>query len=253
MKEAMLEICTNSVESCVEAQRGGASRVELCAGMPEGGTTPSYGTILLARQQISIALNVIIRPRGGDFLYNEQEMQIMLHDIRMAKQCGADGVVIGCLTPDGEVDMEQCRRLINEATPLSVTFHRAFDMCCNPQKALEDIVALGCHRILTSGQQNKAEEGIPLLRELVQQAAGRIIIMPGSGVNPQNIARIARETGATEFHLSARTGVSSAMQFRQSNLSMGGTVTISEYSKDVSSAMIIAKCVEALKNVKQMT
>lgn len=184
-------------------------RVELCAGKSEGGTTPSYGAILGARRALDIALHVMIRPRGGHFVYTPQELQEMLDDIQLARQCGADGIVIGCLTADGHVDKVACRRLIKEAGKLPVTFHRAFDECCNPERALEDIIALGCQRLLTSGQSPTAKGGLPLLRKLVAQAVdvaghSRIIIMPGSGINPGNIAKIAQQTGAKEFHTSAR-------------------------------------------------
>ena len=174
------EICANSVESCLAAQEGGANRVELCAGIPEGGTTPSYGEIKVARKLLDkTLLHVIIRPRGGDFLYTPLEIERMEEDIRLCRELGVDGVVIGCLTEDGEVDMEANRRLVELAKgydeqakdgkglkPMSVTFHRAFDRAANPQKALEDIISLGCDRILTSGQQPKAVEGVALLSEL---------------------------------------------------------------------------------------
>ncbi|MDR1680180.1 MAG: copper homeostasis protein CutC [Prevotellaceae bacterium] len=204
-----LEICTYSVAGCIAAQRGGATRVELCAGRHEGGTTPSYGTIISARKYIDIDLHVMICPRGGNFVYTRQELQVMSDDIQLAKQCGVNGIVIGCLTAEGDVDMNACRQLIREASQMSVTFHRAFDECREPEKALKDIIALGCHRLLTSGQRPAAEEGIPLLRELVEQAKDkngypRIIVMPGSGITPGNIAEIARMTGAQEFHTSAR-------------------------------------------------
>ena len=191
MRKYKFEICTNSVESCLAAQQGGADRVELCAGIPEGGTTPSYGEIKMARELLSIRLHVIIRPRGGDFLYTPLEQSIMLHDIDMARQLGADGVVFGCLTPDGDIDLPLMERLMKASEGMSVTFHRAFDMCRNPRKALEKIIALGCDRILTSGQQATAEKGISLLKELNVQADGRIIIMPGCGVNSDNIRKIA--------------------------------------------------------------
>ncbi len=225
-----IEICANSVASALAAQIGGAHRVELCAGMPEGGTTPSMGEVSVARDRLKTTkLHVIIRPRGGDFLYSETEQDVMLRDVRMVKQIGVDGVVFGALTADGDVDMPFMRSLMAEAEGLSVTFHRAFDMCRNPQKALEDIINLGIDRILTSGQQATAEAGIPLLKELVAQAANRIIIMPGCGVNADNIRKIAAETGATEFHFSARTEIESKMRYRNPNVSMGGTVTIDEY------------------------
>ncbi|HAC74172.1 MAG TPA: copper homeostasis protein CutC, partial [Porphyromonadaceae bacterium] len=189
-----LEICANSVMSCVEAQKGGAYRVELCAAIPEGGTTPSYGDIAVARELLHIKLNVIIRPRGGDFLYSGLEHKIMLKDIEMCRKLGVDGIVIGCLTEEGDVDMERCRELVEAAEKMDVTFHRAFDQCRDPFISLEDIISLGCSRILTSGQQPKAEQGVDLLKKLVQQAGERTIIMPGSGINENNIAKIARET-----------------------------------------------------------
>ena len=272
------EICANSVESCVEAQRGGADRVELCAGIPEGGTTPSYGDIVMAKRVLGIVdplglrplplrqgenigllqfdgtsmrdgenkrtkLHVIIRPRGGDFLYSDLEKEIMLEDVRMARQLGVDGVVFGALLPNGDIDMEFMQQLMAESEGMSVTFHRAFDVCRDPFEALEQIIELGCDRILTSGQMPKAEEGVDLLKQLVDKAGDRIIIMPGCGVNVSNIARIAEETGAKEFHFSARSKRDSGMQFRRSRVSMGGTVTIDEYSRDVTDAVKVAETI----------
>lgn len=247
MRTFNIEICTNSVASCIEAQKGGAYRVELCAAIPEGGTTPSYGDIVLARELLSIKLHVIIRPRGGDFLYSDLEQKIMLKDIQMCRQLGVDGIVIGCLTPQGDVDMKRNCELINAAGDMNVTFHRAFDMCRDPFESLENIISLGCERILTSGQQPKAEQGTPLLKKLVEQADNRIIIMPGSGINEENIAKIASETGANEFHLSARSPVESAMQFRNPTVSMGGTnITINEYEQLITDAEKVRKTMEQL-------
>lgn len=215
------EICANSVASCLAAQEGGAHRVELCAGIPEGGTTPSYGMIRSARESISIGLNVIIRPRGGDFLYSEEELREMVYDIRTARNLGADGLVFGCLTPDGDVDMEAMKPLMEAAGDTPVTFHRAFDHSADPFKALEDIISLGCARILTSGCKPTALEGATLLAGLVEKAGDRIIIMPGCGVREDNIAEIARDTGAREFHFSAREPVESGMIFRNPEVVMG--------------------------------
>lgn len=244
-----LEICANSVASCLEAQKGGAYRVELCAGIPEGGTTPSYGDIAVARKLLAqTKLNVIIRPRGGDFLYSDLEQKIMLKDIEMCRKLGVDGVVIGCLTPDGDVDVQRNKELIDAAGEMSVTFHRAFDMCRNPFESLEQIIGLGCERILTSGQQPKAEQGVDLIKQLVEKAANRIIIMPGSGINEDNIAEIARETGATEFHLSARESIKSGMQYRNPNIKMGGTtVVIDEYAQLITSAKKVEETLRALQ------
>ena len=237
MTDYKIEICANSVTSCIEAQKGGAYRVELCAAIPEGGTTPSYGDMVLARELLSIKLNVIIRPRSGDFLYSDLEQKIMLKDIEAAQKLGIDGVVIGCLTPQGDVDMARNKELIEAAGEMSVTFHRAFDMCRDPFESIEKIIELGCSHILTSGQQPKAEQGIPLLKKLVQQADNRIVIMPGSGITDQNIAKIALETGARELHLSARSPMESKMQFRNPTVSMGGTnITINEYEQMITDA-----------------
>ncbi|MCE5204504.1 MAG: copper homeostasis protein CutC [Porphyromonadaceae bacterium] len=244
-----LEICANSVASCLEAQKGGAWRVELCAAIPEGGTTPSYGDIAMARELLQIKLHVIVRPRGGDFLYSVLEHLIMLKDIENARRLGVDGVVIGCLTPEGEVDMTRNRELLEAAAGMSVTFHRAFDMCRDPFESLERIIELGCDRLLTSGQQPKAEQGIDLLNKLVEKAGDRIIIMPGSGVNAGNIAKLAKETGAREFHLSARESVESGMIYRNPDLKMGGDViVIDEYTQQITSAGKVTEALYEWKN-----
>lgn len=226
----IIEICANSAQSCVEAETGGARRVELCAAIPEGGTTPSYGEVRMAQKLTSkIDINIIIRPRGGDFLYTQAEIESMLYDIEMAKHLKVHGVVFGCLTKEGDIDMPLMRRLMEVAKPLSVTCHRAFDVCREPFVALEQLIELGCDRILTSGQQPDAVRGIPLIRELVRRADGRIIIMPGCGVREDNIARIEAETGAKEFHTSARSVVYSGMEYRNENVPMGSSVVTSEF------------------------
>lgn len=226
----IIEICANSAQSCVEAEAGGARRVELCAGIPEGGTTPSYGEIKTAQALTStVDINVIIRPRGGDFLYTEAEIQSMLYDIELCKQLKVHGVVFGCLTRNGDIDVELMQRLIKAAHPLSVTCHRAFDVCRDPFVALEQLIELGCDRILTSGQKSDAVKGIPLLAELVKRADDRIIIMPGCGVRENNIAQIEAETGAKEFHTSARSIVNSRMNYRNEEVPMGSSVVSSEF------------------------
>ena len=246
--EYKVEICANSVTSCLEAQKGGAYRVELCAGIPEGGTTPSYGEIAVARELLDIKLNIIIRPRGGDFLYSDVEHKAMLRDIEMAKKLGVDGVVIGCLKPDGTIDMARNKELVDAAKGMTVTFHRAFDMCKDPFESLEQIIALGCDRLLTSGQQPTAIEGIALLTKLVAKADNRIIIMPGSGVNEDNIATLAKETKAKEFHFSAREAISSKMEYRNPDLKMGGAVVeIDEYSNNVTAAEKVRRTIDQLK------
>lgn len=248
MGSYQFEVCANSVESCIAAQAGGANRVELCAGIPEGGTTPSYGDIVIAREVLTkTRLHVIIRPRGGDFLYSPIEQRIMLKDISNAHRLEADGVVFGCLTADGDIDMPLMRQLMEASQGMSVTFHRAFDVCRNPQEALEQIIELGCDRILTSGGQSTAEAGIPLLKELQQQAAGRITLLAGCGVNENNIARIAAETGIHEFHFSARENMESEMVHRNEAVSMGGTVLIEEYLRPVTTAVRVKRTIGALK------
>ncbi|MEG1749259.1 MAG: copper homeostasis protein CutC [Tannerellaceae bacterium] len=241
----ILEICANSAQSCVEAEAGGAKRVELCAGIPEGGTTPSYGEIRTAQVLTKgIDINVIIRPRGGDFLYTQPEVQSMLFDIEMAKQLNVHGVVVGCLTKEGDVDVPLLQQLVAAARPLSVTFHRAFDVCRDPFVALEQIIEAGCDRILTSGQQPDAVKGIPMLTQLVKRAAGRIIIMPGCGVRETNIAQIEAETGATEFHTSARSVVCSGMVYRNENVPMGSAAVSSEFETVETDRNKVAACLQ---------
>lgn len=226
----IIEICANSAQSCVEAEAGGAKRVELCAGIPEGGTTPSYGEIRMAQRLTSkIDINVIIRPRGGDFLYTEAEIGSMLLDIELCKQLGVHGMVFGCLTKEGDIDVPLMRRLIETAAPLSVTCHRAFDVCRDPFRAMEELIDLGCDRILTSGQQSDAVKGIPMIKQLVERADDRIIIMPGCGVREENIALIEQETGAKEFHTSARSVLYSRMEYRNEQVPMGSNVVTSEF------------------------
>lgn len=249
MVNPIIEVCANSAASCVTAEQGGAARVELCAGIPEGGTTPSYGEMVTARRAIGIQMNVIIRPRGGDFLYTPAEMQAMLLDIEAAKAAGADGVVFGCLRADGTIDIERNRQLKEAAGNLSTTFHRAFDVCRDPFTALEEIIALGFDRILTSGQEASAPQGATLLAELVRRADGRIIIMPGCGVNEHNVAELARATGAQEFHMSARHRIESGMVYRNDRVSMGGTVTVEEFARDLTDPQRVAQSIEALRHV----
>lgn len=213
-----LEIIGFNVESCIVAQQAGANRIELCDNPTEGGTTPSYGFIKAARKKLSIELYVMIRPRGGDFLYTKNEFEIMKSDIELCKQTGCDGIVTGILQKDGSIDKERTLQLVEYAYPLGVTFHRAFDNAKNPLQALEDIIATGSERILTSGQQIKAIDGIPLIKQLIEKAEDRIIIMPGAGIKAENINTIAENTGAVEFHSSASIKVESRMEYHNTNL-----------------------------------
>jgi len=231
--EVRIEACVNSVESAVEAQTGGAIRVELCENLHDGGTTPSLGAIKAAAQVLEIKLNVMIRPRGGDFLYSELELDIMKADILAARAAGADGVVFGMLDPDGAVDVEQSRQLVELAGPMSTTFHRAFDMCADPLAALEDLISLDIDRVLTSGQRPSAMEGAKLIRELVDAARQRIIVMPGVGIDASNIAQLIGLTGALEYHVLAECRVDSDMVFRNPQVFMGSDPEQPEFEHPV--------------------
>lgn len=215
----ILEIAANSVASALAAQQGGANRVELCTALELGGLTPSHAQIALAREHLRIPLYVLIRPRAGDFLYSDLECETMHRDIEACVALGCDGVVLGVLDAEGRVDGARCRALIAAAGKLGVTFHRAVDLSQDPAQALEDIVALGCERILTSGTCASAPDGVGLICDLVRQAAGRIAVMPGAGITAQNIAALAEATGACEFHASAKQHHPSAMRHQRPWLS----------------------------------
>lgn len=218
-----IEVCAYSLNSCLTAQKAGAGRIELCGGLAEGGTTPSAGLIQLARQHLAIPLYVMIRPRGGDFLYSETELTVMKADIKLAKSLGADGLVLGVLNPDGTVDEATTTALVDLASPLPVTFHRAFDMTRDPLEALEAVIRTGAIRILTSGQQPTAERGLSVLRQLAEKAAGRIEIMAGAGVNASN-ASLLIAAGVDSLHLSGSQSENSLMVFRQPAVSMASSV-----------------------------
>ncbi|MGE0007438.1 MAG: copper homeostasis protein CutC [Parvibaculaceae bacterium] len=233
------EICVDSVAGVREARAAGAHRVELCANLLEGGTTPSRGMIRNARAVAGIGLHVIIRPRGGDFLYDEDEFAIMAADIETAGAEGADGVVIGILTAEGEIDEARTRELIARARPMSVTFHRAFDMTRDPFEALEVLIGLGVDRILTSGQEASVLEGLPLIAELIRRAGERIVVMPGAGITPRNVARIVAEAGPREVHFAALEPEAGGMRFRRHHVYMGGELRAPEYDRLVTSGDVI--------------
>jgi copper homeostasis protein len=243
-----IEVCVDSVESAIAAQQGGAQRVELCDNLLEGGTTPSAGTIALARKHLSIGLHVMIRPRGGDFCYNQIEFDTLRHDIEAAKLLGADGVVIGLLKPNGTIDRARTQALVDFARPCSVTFHRAFDMTRNPYEALETLIKLGVERVLTSGQEASVVEGMDLITALVQRAGKRIIVMPGGGIRPRNVHKIVAVTGVHEIHVTGFAPQESRMVFRNTRVFMGGTFRPPEYSRAVTSAGIVREMRRALKN-----
>ncbi|MFP4090781.1 MAG: copper homeostasis protein CutC [Cyclobacteriaceae bacterium] len=228
----IIEVCVDNIESAIHAAQAGAKRIELCDNLFEGGTTPSAGAIEIVRQQIDIGLHVIIRPRGGDFLYSDLEMEIMRKDIEAAKRLGADGVVIGVLNADGSVDVNRSAQLVSVARPMSVTFHRAFDMTRDPLEALEDIISLGADRLLTSGQERSAIEGQILIKELMEKAGDEIIIMPGGGIDEHNI-HLMEAIGAKECHVSVRKTEVSDMKYRNSRVYMGGTLRMPEFERQV--------------------
>ena len=242
----ILEICIDSIESGVIAQRAGADRVEICDNLYEGGTTPSLGMIRVARKALSLSINVIIRPRGGDFLYSKSERAIMKEDIRIAKEEGVDGFVLGVLTPEGHIDIENTSFLIERCAPLPVTFHRAFDMSVDPMTALADVISCKATRLLTSGHKNLAIDDTALLSKLIQTAGNDLIIMPGSGINENNIAGILNETDAQEIHLTGRAVKSSMMRFRKDDIFMGGLAEIPEYDRKIADESRLRKIREII-------
>lgn len=246
-----LEICCGDLASVLAAKKGGAKRIELCSGLSEGGLTPSLGLIRAAVESGIENINVLIRPRPGDFLYSEEEMQLMIDDIRRAIDAGANGVVIGVLTPDGEIDKEASGRLVEAARhaaeekgrKINVTFHRAFDVSSNPAQSLEDVIALGCDTLLTSGMAPSAVRGILQIHQLVNQADGRIVIMAGSGVNPSNAADIISATGVEAIHSTARKPVPSRMRFRRPLVPMGSPDS-DEYAPLSTSPDVVASLIK---------
>jgi copper homeostasis protein len=218
-----VEIVVYNIESAMKAQEGGADRIELCENPGEGGTTPSYGTIELVRQNLTIDLFVMIRPRGGDFHYSSYEFHAMKRDISQCQKLSVDGLVFGMVTPEGRIDVKRCKELIDKARPLKVTCHRAFDMTRDPFEALEDCIEAGFDRILTAGQQAQAVKGASLIGELIKKANGRIKIMPGSGVNEDTVGEIIAKSGASEIHFSATAFRESAMQFRNQQIAGMGS------------------------------
>ena len=240
----VVEICVDSVESAVAAEQGGAHRVELCGSLIEGGITPSAGLIAMVRSRISIPLHVLVRPRGGDFCYSADELDVMRQDILTARNMGANGVVIGMLREDGSVDGELTRRLVELARPMSVTFHRAIDMSKDMSQSLEDVIAAGAERVLTSGGNKTAIAGAETIRALVSQAGGRIAVMAGSGINRSNLCELIAKTGVREIHASLRTTVPSRMHHRNERVSMG-TIAGLEYERRVVMKERVAQLIEA--------
>jgi len=239
----IIEIATTDFTTTKSAIIGGADRIELCAALSDGGTTPSYGTIKKCRETFAAELFPIIRPRGGDFLYTDEEYSMMLEDIAVCKLLGCDGIVTGILNCDGTIDVERTSKMIHLAYPMEVTVHRAFDRCIDPFAALEQLIQIGCQRILTSGQKQTATEGIDLITALIKAANDRIVIMPGSGVRVENIKELKDQTGAVEFHSSMRSTVDSGMKFMHSSFGKEDS-----YSNPGIDAKNVRALREALKN-----
>lgn len=217
-QKILLEICVFNTATAIAAEKAGADRIELCENYANGGTTPSYGYLKTVREKISIPVFPMIRPRGGDYFHSEDEIAIIEKDILLCKELGFEGVVFGLLNQDGTIHREATARLTELAYPMEVTFHRAFDRCKDPLEALETIIGCGCNRILTSGQEPKVTEGIQLVKQLVEQADGRIIIMPGSGLNSNNVTSIIQTAGVQEVHTSARVLIPSQTQYRNDRM-----------------------------------
>ena len=213
MEQFHIEIATTDFPTTQSAVEGGAHRIELCANLAEGGTTPSFGMLKHCREKFQVELYPMIRPRGGDFFYTEEEFKLMLDDAKLCKQLGCDGMVTGFLNRDGSIDVQRTSKIVEAVYPLGVTFHRAFDRCRDPFQAMEQLIEIGCERILTSGQKPNALDGAPLIGKLNEKADHRIIIMPGAGVKVETIGRIREITGCVEFHASLRTTRKSEMEF----------------------------------------
>ena len=228
-KDVILEICVDSVDSALIAQEAGADRLEVCAALFEGGITPSIGMIKCILDKVKIPVQVLIRPRAGDFYYSEDEFRVMREDISAVKKLGVNGIVLGILNIDGSIDIPRCQELIELARPLSVTFHRAFDMAKNPLSAFEDVIKTGANRLLTSGQEMSAIDGIELIAELERLSENRIIVMPGAGITEKNVRLLLENTNVKEIHMSGSEKVESKMQYRKDNVFMGGTLRQDEF------------------------
>lgn len=232
MTGLFFEACVANIESAIGAEAAGANRIELCNVLGAGGITPSYGIIEKVLELITIPVHVLIRPREGDFLYSNEEFESMIRDIEVCKDLGVAGIVTGILRENGNIDLERCRKLVTCANPMSMTFHRAFDLTADAFTSMEEIIQLGCNRILTSGQRATAFHGASFISGLIKQAQGRITVMPGGGINENNIRSLRKITGATEFHLSAKMIKPSKMLYRNEFVTMSGEEA-DEYSHDI--------------------
>jgi len=248
MAKPLIELCVEGIDGFLAAQEAGADRVELCASLMEGGLTPSLATIRAAVKAAKIPVHVIIRPRGGDFLYSQAEFDSMVEDVRALREEGVAGVVIGCLTPDGRIDEARTKALVEAARPMSVTCHRAFDMTADAHAALEALVRCGVDRVLTSGQRDTAVDGIAILKSAVEQAAGRIVIMGCGALDAGNIRKVRDETGLAEMHFAALKTVPSGMAFRNPHVGMGGTEKDREYEVTLTDKDAVRATIAAAKS-----
>ncbi len=246
----LFEVCVDSVESAAAAEAGGADRVEVCANLVEGGTTPSIGLVKVLREKLNIPMHAIIRPRGGDFLYSNIEFEVMKADITALKSVGCDGVVTGILKADGDIDTDRMGLLVESARPMSVTFHRAFDMARRPEPALETLIDMSIDRVLTSGQMPNALDGAETIRALVVQAADRISIMAGAGINAGNLVQLVKKTGVKEVHFSARTNIDSLMKYRNDSIFMGKAYKPDEYQKKETNIELVKEIIQSLDAIK---
>lgn len=247
MNKILFEACVDSVDSAIAAEKAGANRIELCSDLLEGGITPGAGMIRLTIEKINIPVNVLIRPRGGDFLYSSTDYEVMKQDILFCKNAGAGGVVVGILNESGAIDRERTKNLVDLARPMSITFHRAFDVSRDAFESLNTLIGLGVDRILTSGQESSAFMGINTIKRLIEHASQRLIIMPGGGVNENNIYEIIKGTGAKEIHASARESVKSKMNYRNTKLSMSDSGVFNECEIKIASEERIRKMIKAIR------
>jgi copper homeostasis protein len=247
MKPPVIEICVEGIDGLAAAQAGGADRVELCASLIEGGITPSLGVVQSALRIATMPFHVIVRPRGGDFLYSEAEFETMLADVAALRELGVAGVVVGCLTPDGRIDAARMTALVKAARPMSVTCHRAFDMTRDPEEAIDALVRCGVDRVLTSGQRDTAIEGLDVLKRTVSAAAGRIKIMACGELDETNISRVWNESGVDELHFAAPATVSGGMSFRNPHVGMGGTTLEREYQLTLTDPKAVRRTIAAAR------
>ncbi len=245
-RDVTFEVCVDSAEAALAAQDGGADRVELCSDLLEGGLTATYGTLKVARERLHIKIMAMVRPRGGDFCYSDVEFAVMREDLLAAKSLGADGIVFGLLQPDGTIDRDRTRELVQLARPLPVTFHRAFDMTRDPFEALDVLIDLGVDRVLTSGQEPSVIEGLALLAELAKRAGTRIIVMPGGGITARNVARVVGEAGVKEIHFASLEPREGRMEYRNPRVFMGGTLRPPEYAQDITRPESVASVIGAV-------